>query len=162
MHRVVGMRLRPLTYPSKLISGGAVRSYGLLGEVASAPVLLTVPRNKPPSISYGPKLGLTIARSISSTAFAQKGRRGGASALMPKRSRPMRSKVPGEGKKKKPKVHTPEQSVGTFVLKLMRLSLTHGTINLLMLVWLYVLAWYALCRRVCNMQHTHVLSYPPR
>lgn len=47
----------------------------------------------------------TNIRRISSTAPAWKGRRGGASALMPKRSFPVRRKVPGEGKKKKPKVH---------------------------------------------------------
>ncbi|CBN74088.1 conserved unknown protein [Ectocarpus siliculosus] len=45
------------------------------------------------------------ARDISSTAPAWKGRRGGASALMPKRSGPVRRKIPGAGKKKKPKVH---------------------------------------------------------
>lgn len=48
---------------------------------------------------------LVFARGISSTAPAQKGRRGGASALMPKRSGPARRKAPGMGKKKKPKVH---------------------------------------------------------
>lgn len=117
MHRVVGMRLKPLNFPSRNLSRGAARSYGLLGEVASAPVLLTVSRYKPPAIINGPNLSLTIARSISSTAFAQKGRRGGASALMPKRSHPTRRKVPGEGKKKKPKVHTREQSGGTCVSK---------------------------------------------
>lgn len=48
---------------------------------------------------------LVLARGISSTAPAQKGRRGGSSALMPKRSGPTRRKAPGMGKKKKPKVH---------------------------------------------------------
>lgn len=61
----------------------------------------------PPYRRLSPSLysRLAIARSISSTSPAWKGRRGGASALIPKRTRPFRKKVPGEGKKKKPKVH---------------------------------------------------------
>lgn len=48
---------------------------------------------------------LAIARGICSTSPAWKGRRGGASALISKRTRPFRKKAPGDGKKKKPKVH---------------------------------------------------------
>ena len=100
MHRAVSMRLGPLPCPTRVLLR---RPAGRNGVVyASAPGLLSTrcalqqPRPRPPSA--------VRAKGICSTAPAWKGRRGGASALMPKNSGRFRRKAPGAGKKKKPKV----------------------------------------------------------
>ncbi|CAN0080774.1 unnamed protein product [Ectocarpus fasciculatus] len=110
MHRAVSMRLGPLPCPPRLL----LRR--LASESSTPAALLSAcrrplhhhrpqpPHQRSSAVNVRPS-ARQQARDICSTAPAWKGRRGGASALMPKRSGPLRRKVPGAGKKKKPKVH---------------------------------------------------------
>ncbi|CAM9573603.1 unnamed protein product [Laminaria digitata] len=110
MHRAVSMRLAPLPCPPRLL-WRRLTGHRHLNETPAVPpaVLLSMSSSRSrlmPSTGGVSRHGqLVLGRGISSTAPAQKGRRGGASALMPKRSGPTRRKAPGMGKKTKPKVH---------------------------------------------------------
>lgn len=103
MHRAVSMRLGPLPCPTRALlrRPAGKNSVGY----ASAPALLSTRcALQQPQQPLLPPSAAVRAKGICSTAPAWKGRRGGASALMPKKSGRIRRKVPGAGKKKKPKV----------------------------------------------------------
>lgn len=109
MHRALGMRLGPMSCPPRIMSSRLI-GRGCVGDTSSASASLSTCQFQPrlvmsrcvPPTSPGHR---RLSRGISSTAPVWKGRRGGASALTPKRSGPVRRKAPGVGKKKKPKVH---------------------------------------------------------
>lgn len=120
MHRSLSMRLAPRRFSSMLISRrvpGKFRceeaSVSTAACINSSPYLHCVSHFQTnhhwvrPSKAQAPPTHVTTVttRGICSSAPAWKGRRGGSSALLPRRSRPGRQKVPGEGKKKKPKEH---------------------------------------------------------
>lgn len=112
MHRAVSMRLGTLPRRQRLLLR-SLPSHGSVGEMSASAVRLSTSRSL---LSPRPRLAVagtssTVrvllcpnTRGICSTAPVLKGRRGGASALMQKKSGPLRRKVPGAGKKKKPKV----------------------------------------------------------
>lgn len=111
LHRAVSMRLTPLPFRQRLLLRRLSDRRGV-GEMPPSTLGLSTCRSPlhPPRLAVG---GTSSAvrvllsptrRGICSTPPNWKGRRGGASALMPKSSGPPRRKVPGAGKKKKPKV----------------------------------------------------------
>ncbi|CAM9164248.1 unnamed protein product, partial [Hapterophycus canaliculatus] len=110
MHRAVSMRLGPLPCPPRQVLR-RIPGHPCLGVTEAPSPVFTFrplshhPQPRPGLAALPVAVSASQARGICSTAPVWKGRRGGASALMPKKSGPFRRKTPGAGKKKKPKEH---------------------------------------------------------
>ena len=119
MHRAVNTKLFPSLYASRMLVRRRASPNHFIGEVGCVVGCRRLLQQQQNQLQHHLSLSMpcggslssslsrspVIARGICSTSSVWKGRRGGASALMPKRTRPIRRRVPGEGKKKKPKVH---------------------------------------------------------